>query len=73
MRVQVAYTSDGMLVAGMSLEQSGPARCRIAPAEHYTVGEFEIAPEQAGLEPAELWCRVVIDVSQAEHRLLIRE
>ena len=73
MRIQVAYTSDGRLVGGTSLEQSGPARCRIAPADHYVLGEFELGPEYAALEPAELWGRITIDVSASEHQIVVRD
>jgi hypothetical protein len=73
MRIQVAYTPDGKLVAGTSLEQSGPARCRIAPADHYVLGEFDLRPEHAVLEPAELWGRITIDVSVSEHRIVVRD
>jgi hypothetical protein len=69
MRVQVAYTPDGEVVAGKMLG----GRASLAPASHYEVGEFELEPALEKLKEAELWERVRIDVSDDAPKLILSE
>jgi hypothetical protein len=73
MRVQVAYTREGRLLGGTVVRQDARAHCRILPASEHLVAEFEIPAAHAMLNPDDLWPRVRIDVSAAEHRLIIAD
>lgn len=71
MKVQVAYTGEGKLLAGTIIRPEAPAHCRILPADGYRVSEFYIPAEHVTLDPADLWLRVRIDVSTDVHTLII--
>jgi hypothetical protein len=70
-RIQVAYSAEGRLLAGAPADDEGPAHARIMPGGGYLVAEFELRPEHRGLAPADLWPLVSVDVSQAEHRVIL--
>jgi hypothetical protein len=73
MRVQVAYTEAGRLLAGTIIQPDAPAHCRILPSAEHLVAEFEIPAEHSALDPADLWPRVRVDVSGAEHTLIVSD
>jgi len=73
MRVQVAYNGEGRLLGGTIIRQDARAHGRILPSSEYLVAEFDIPPAHATLNPADLWSRVRIDVSAADHVLIVDE
>jgi hypothetical protein len=73
MKVQVAYTGEGRLLGGTIVRQDARAHSRIMPSPEYLVAEFEIPAAHATLDPGDLWPRVRIDVSAADHVLIIED
>jgi hypothetical protein len=72
-RVQVAYTGEGKLPGGTIIREGARAHCRILPSPEYLVAEFEVPAAHATRDPADLWPRVRIDVSAAEHVLTVAD
>jgi hypothetical protein len=63
-RVQVAYTVEGKVLGGTPVQRGARAHCGILPSPEYLVAEFDV--------PADLWPLVGVDVSTAEHKLIVR-
>ena len=71
-RVQVAYTVEGKVLGGTPVQRDARAHCGILPSPEYLVAEFDVPAEHTELAPADLWPLVGVDVSTAEHKLIVR-
>jgi hypothetical protein len=73
MKVHVAYASDGSLLGGTIIHEDAPAQCRIVASPDYLVSDFDVPSVYATLDPADMWARIAIDVTDSDHRLVICE
>jgi hypothetical protein len=73
MKIHVAYTREGRIVGGTIVQPNVRVRCRIMPSSDCRVSEFDVPARHTALTPADLWSRVRIDVSAAQHKLIVRD